>query len=246
MRWLLWALAACTAEVVPPTADTDTDGDGLNDDAEAAAGTDPARPDTDGDGYLDGDEVAQGSDPLDAADGIYVGGWPFLSDKDTLDDTSGTEVAIGARIPRVVLTDQYGEAVDLYDFAGRPVVVEVFGAWCPPCVEIATFLSGGPSSLADAFPSVPQRVANGDVLWLSVMVENADQQPADLADVQAWSSQFVQPRIPVLVDDGTFHTFASRGVLPTVLRLDADLVVRDVLQEGDDPRILAWIEAMSP
>ena len=37
--------------------DLDTDGDGLSDTAEAAAGTDPDNPDTDGDGLSDGDEV---------------------------------------------------------------------------------------------------------------------------------------------------------------------------------------------
>ncbi len=44
----------------------DSDGDGLTDDEEATAGTDPLNPDSDGDGFSDGDEVAAGSDPLDA------------------------------------------------------------------------------------------------------------------------------------------------------------------------------------
>ena len=45
----------------------DIDGDGLDDSAEALAGTDPLNPDTDGDGTLDGAEVAAGTDPLDRA-----------------------------------------------------------------------------------------------------------------------------------------------------------------------------------
>lgn len=45
---------------VPP----DTDGDGLDDDTEVVAGTDPNNPDTDGDNVTDGDEVMlYGSDP---------------------------------------------------------------------------------------------------------------------------------------------------------------------------------------
>ena len=42
----------------------DSDGDGLSDEKEIAAGTDPDNPDSDGDGALDGDEVANGYDPL--------------------------------------------------------------------------------------------------------------------------------------------------------------------------------------
>ncbi len=42
--------------------DVDTDGDGISDDAEAAAGTDPLSADTDGDGLADGVEV-YGGDP---------------------------------------------------------------------------------------------------------------------------------------------------------------------------------------
>jgi gliding motility-associated-like protein len=43
----------------------DTDGDGLTDQNEATAGTDPTNPDTDGDGINDGNEVTNTSDPLD-------------------------------------------------------------------------------------------------------------------------------------------------------------------------------------
>jgi hypothetical protein len=44
----------------------DSDGDGLLDSDEIAAGTDPLNPDSDGDGALDGAEVAAGTDPLDS------------------------------------------------------------------------------------------------------------------------------------------------------------------------------------
>ena len=48
--------------VVDPTADDD--GDGLNNDEEAALGTDPDSADSDGDGVSDDDEFSRGTDPL--------------------------------------------------------------------------------------------------------------------------------------------------------------------------------------
>ena len=47
----------------------DADEDGLPDDDELLAGTDPANPDSDGDGLLDGFEVDNGFDPLTGGDG---------------------------------------------------------------------------------------------------------------------------------------------------------------------------------
>jgi len=41
----------------------DTDADGMSDDAERVAGTDPNKSDSDGDGLYDGDEARRGTDP---------------------------------------------------------------------------------------------------------------------------------------------------------------------------------------
>jgi hypothetical protein len=47
-----------------PSAEVDSDQDGLSDAMETLYKTNPNNPDTDGDGYKDGDEVANGYDPL--------------------------------------------------------------------------------------------------------------------------------------------------------------------------------------
>lgn len=56
---------------------TDSDGDGLTDEEEAALGTDPDDIDSDDDGYQDGFEILDGTDPLDSDsddDGVMDGG----------------------------------------------------------------------------------------------------------------------------------------------------------------------------
>jgi len=52
--------------------DDDDDNDGIADDAEAAAGTDPRDADSDNDGTSDGDELEAGTDPTDPDDGGTV------------------------------------------------------------------------------------------------------------------------------------------------------------------------------
>lgn len=39
----------------------------------------------------------------------------------------------GGSIPAIELPDLDGEAVDLQQFEGRPVVVNLWATWCPPC-----------------------------------------------------------------------------------------------------------------
>ncbi|MEM1083399.1 MAG: LamG-like jellyroll fold domain-containing protein [Verrucomicrobiota bacterium] len=77
--------------LVPP----DTDGEGLNDDAEALLGTDPALPDTDDDDYSDYVEVMLGSDPLNPLSTPA----PLDTDGDGLTDAQ--ELALGTRIDLV-------------------------------------------------------------------------------------------------------------------------------------------------
>uniref|UniRef100_UPI000AD42FB4 gliding motility-associated C-terminal domain-containing protein n=1 Tax=Lacinutrix himadriensis TaxID=641549 RepID=UPI000AD42FB4 len=56
----------CDPIATGPTGDCDNDG--LTNEEEETAGTDPQNPDTDGDGVLDGTEVLDGTDPLDECD----------------------------------------------------------------------------------------------------------------------------------------------------------------------------------
>ena len=101
--------AASTNTVVPgasPAEQVDTDGDGLSDDREKAAGTNPETPDTDGDGLTDGDEVLiRSTDPLKKdtdgdilTDGDEVnlyGTSPLIVDTDGDGVNDGTEVSTG-------------------------------------------------------------------------------------------------------------------------------------------------------
>ena len=58
-----WA-AGSDALATPSVSTTDTDGDGVTDASERAAGSNPLDADSDNDGVSDGEEVARGSDPL--------------------------------------------------------------------------------------------------------------------------------------------------------------------------------------
>jgi gliding motility-associated-like protein len=96
-------LIIASQTVTPSTAwgALDCDNDGLTNDEEIAAGTDPLNPDSDGDGVLDGTEVADGTDANDPCDLIVASqtvtpstAWGALDcDNDGL--TNDEEIAAG-------------------------------------------------------------------------------------------------------------------------------------------------------
>lgn len=237
-------LAGCRSDV-------DTDGDGLSDRDERAAGTDPREVDTDGDGYGDRDEVFEQTDPTDPTSVIYQGGWPYWFAKDTLEGGSFDGVAeVGERFARVVLVDQYGDRVDLFDFYGadRPVVIDISAQWCLPCQQMSEWLGGAgdPGELGLLWPAGPDVIARGDLWWITILGEDADHLPAIGATAEEWAAAYPSDRVPVLAegDYAAIDYVAIQG-WPTLVLLDPDLRV-SFLDRADYGAVLRELEARLP
>jgi hypothetical protein len=234
---LLGAALGCgtsETEQSPPTTPStaDRDGDYLNDTEEGAHGTDPANPDSDGDTYLDGDEVLEQKDPLDPESRIYVGRWPYQRLKDDIVDPGfDSSAAIGSVMPRLIATDQFGESVDLYDFAlhGRRVVIDLSALWCGPCRDMAAWLGGEPSTfdMQPELAPIPELVVSGEIYWITVVFEDNAGAAAGPDDASAWAAAFPNEHIAVLADnDRALYDFLFPGAMPSIQVLDEDMTLR--------------------
>lgn len=63
-----------------------------------------------------------------------------------------TAAAIGDQVPDIVLPDLSGQPLDLAQFRGRPLLINVWASWCGPCVdempELARFAAAqGPAGV---------------------------------------------------------------------------------------------------
>jgi hypothetical protein len=184
----------------------DTDGDGLLDGEEVELGCDPTLVDTDEDSYTDFDEVLEGTDPTDAKSRIYEGSWPYLASKDDIDAPEwNSRFGIGEVFPRFEGHDQFGDKVDLYDFAGqdRPVLLYVAAAWCGPCYATADWLSGGGDDYYDGtYPDLRDAVDSGEVTWITVLTDDFSGAPASKQAVREWHESYPHDLVPVLEDGG--------------------------------------------
>lgn len=196
----------------------DSDQDGLTDEEEVELGTDPATADTDGDSYRDGDEVYEGTDPTDPDSRIYTGYWPYNPDKDALPDPGFPRVlAVGDLVGRHVAVDQFGEAVDLFDFAGqgRDIAIEVVALQDSSSHSVPNWLATGqdPFGWLQHWEPVRHAVDDGDLYWITILSRDFDGPAPDLADVQLWHNSFPNDRVPVLPDTG--HHFQTSLIAGT-------------------------------
>ena len=222
----------------------DTDGDGLSDSQEFDLGTDGTLPDSDEDGYGDADEVTEGSDPTDAASVIYTGGWPYNGDKDSIVDPGWEgKHTNGNPLPRFAWTDQFGETVDIYDYAGhgKPIIMDVSGVWCYWCNEMAKWMEGkNNNAIADYYAvepwyqELPTMVANGDIYWVTVLDADASGGSIRDADLTAWHEEYPNDKIAILGDaDLELQDFFAIVGYPTVVVINDDMTIADYQKSGD-------------
>lgn len=166
--------------------DRDSDGDGLSDAAELAAGTQTANPDSDGDGIPDGWEVANGLNPNNASDASADADGDGLSnleefnagtnpnnpdtDNDGFSDKTeadnGTAPSDPSNYP-IIWMKTFREASCLQpvydDIEEEWIEGEIYDYLYDPFVEYTTPLAGPPISLNSlapvfSFPSTPKGV----------------------------------------------------------------------------------------
>lgn len=199
----------------------DTDDDGLTDGDEVLVhSTDPLHPDTDRDGFLDGEEIQAGTDPLDplSYERTTNGRWPDLREHAT-----GTPEGwgLGRRVPNMVVTDQFGKTVELEQFFGNVILVNLSAGWCGPC-----------RSAAAQNETLYRSMADDGFLFFSLMIgDNRNSFEVDDPDfLRSWADAYGLTS-PVVKESGNpsarsmLQAGTWRNAVPGYILLDQDMRV---------------------
>mgnify|MGYP003628681067 CR=1 FL=1 len=135
------------------------------------------------------------------------------------------------------LVDQHGKNIELYDYHGKVIVIDFSTMWCGVCVQIAT---KGDELVAEH--------GADNVIWLTVLIENATGNPPTGEDLSQWADTF-GITVPVLAGDRSMIDYSATtgypiAAWPTLVIIDREMVLQHGISGWSDAAISAWVSGL--
>ena len=150
----------------------------------------------------------------------------------------------GDLMPRFEAIDQFGESVDLYDFAnqGKMILIELSAAWCSPCNDLASWLTYNDQKITknpwwkDQYLPIRDMIESGEIFLVNFMFEGKDKANKVTAtpdDMASWYKKYPDPHVPVLADEYRFlHTWVKPTGLPCIFLVDENMRLINYTSRG--------------
>ncbi len=171
-------------------------------------------------GRYDGDELDDDDDAGDDDDGG--------SDDDSSDDDDDDY----EKVDDFSWIDTEGNEIDLYDYEGQVVLLNVGAGWCTACKEET------PSLQADLW----EEYRDEGFVLIQLLVEDADYNPANQDDALAWRDEFDVTYIVCPDPDWSLKKYFLEETLPFNMLLDKQMNIREKTHAYDAAAFAYLIE----
>ena len=141
----------------------------------------------------------------------------------------------GAQLPQFIGVDQFGDYVDLYDFANQDklILIEVSTMWAKAANTMAEWLSGNPETIEtmrwwqENFNEVKKLIDSGDVYYIRVLHQGSVKEDIITSDdITYWDKAYSHPNIINLSDpDAYIKTWVRPTGYPAVMLFNPDLTI---------------------
>mgnify|MGYP001169131770 FL=1 len=148
----------------------------------------------------------------------------------------------GDLIPRFEGLDQFGQSVDLYDFANQDkiIILELSAGWCSPCNDLASWIATNDLEITnnrwwkDRYFPIRDMINSGEVILINCMYEGFEKKiTVTPHDVQKWYDMYPDPNVPILADEYRFlHSWVMPTGLPTIFLIDENMQLINYSNRG--------------
>jgi hypothetical protein len=146
--------------------------------------------------------------------------------------TAGMETAIRSAagpipVKHIAAHNHLGEAVNVCEWAGTPIVMDLSALWCGPCHMASAYLATGTGQ--DPFsgigPDLRTMIGDGTAIWLTFLVQDDTNGDATTMHAAAWDAMYHHDNIPVLneLDTPMLPNYLQVGCWPTAWVIDPEL-----------------------
>ena len=148
----------------------------------------------------------------------------------------------GDLMPRFNAIDQFGENVDLYDFAnqGKMILLELSAAWCSPCNDLASWITTNDQKIRenpwwnDRYLPIRDMIKNEEIFLVNFLFEGTERKTtATPSDVVTWYSNYPAPNVPVMADVNRYlHSWVKPTGLPCIFLIDENMRLINYTNRG--------------
>ena len=148
----------------------------------------------------------------------------------------------GDIFPEFIAIDQFGEYVNIYDFANNDnkyILLEMGAAWCGPCNTLASLFAYGEEDIFnesfwnDDYMKIYDLIKNDEIYFITVLYEDEFRDNATGDTAYEWFSTYPDDLIPVLADeDKLLHRIIKPTGIPAITLISPNMEVLNISNRG--------------